>query len=65
MTKRALRPFLMRPGHVPGLGVISVFRGSPTKFPRPGLTSGSAAVCGIPKVFERGADPLELSLEVG
>lgn len=36
-------------------GVISVFRESSTEFPRPGLTSGSAAVRGIPKVFECGA----------
>ncbi len=36
-------------------GVISVFRESSTKFPRPGLTSGSAAVRRIPKVFECGA----------
>ena len=36
-------------------GVISVFRESSTKFPRPDLTSGSAAVRGIPKVFECGA----------
>ena len=37
------------------VGVISVFRESSTKFPRPDLTSGSAAVRGIPKVFECGA----------
>lgn len=36
-------------------GVISVFRESSTKLPRPSLTSSSAGVCGIPKVFECGA----------
>lgn len=39
----------------PLIGVISVFRESSTKLPRPSLTSSSAGVCGIPKVFECGA----------
>jgi hypothetical protein len=47
---------LMQPmAGAPYTGVISVFRESSTEFPRPGLTSGSAAVRGIPKVFECGA----------